>query len=142
MPFWGTKDGCYSQIQYYYSLCDYYLNDAFNHEMAITGHYNANQDHLAIQDIIYWCSDIRLAIRCLEIRDNAFSPTNAIPYYLNNYVGGGVTMLDILAVMSVATAEELKAFIAVTDAYRAALWDMPYDSEYYALFVRYFKSWH
>jgi len=62
-------------------------------------------------------------------------------YWINNNWGVGITMLDLIAQMSIATPDEIMTFICLEDAYRAALWDRPYNPEYFATMVRAFKSW-
>jgi len=55
--------------------------------------------------------------------------------------GGGVTMGDILAEMQSASFEELKQFMGITQAYKVAVWDAPFNEEYYAAMARGFKTW-
>lgn len=89
-----------------------------------------------------------------EASVNIYSATNSVQrwcIYLFNWIDDNwpendvdkyeLSMLNILAEMAIATPDELMAFIAVTDAYRAALWDKPYNPTYYATFVRHFKLW-
>lgn len=52
-----------------------------------------------------------------------------------------LTMLKLIAIMSIAKPAEIMTFICLTDAYHASLWDRPYNPEYFATMVRAFKSW-
>jgi hypothetical protein len=65
--------------------------------------------------------------------------------YINNFAfnggGNGVTMGDILAEMLSATFDELTSFMGITQAYKVAVWDAPFNEAYYAALARGFKSW-
>lgn len=65
--------------------------------------------------------------------------------YINNFGfgggGGGITMADILAEMLSATFEELTQFMGITQAYKVAVWDAPFNEEFYAALARGFKVW-
>jgi len=62
--------------------------------------------------------------------------------YLNDGLGGGdVTMEGILAAMMAATPEEIVQFMGITQAYKVAVWDAPYNEEFYAALARGFKVW-
>lgn len=70
-------------------------------------------------------------VKCLQYIDaNAF-----------NGGGGGVTMGDILSEMMSATFGELTTFMGITQAYKVAVWDAPYNEEFYAALARGFKTW-
>jgi hypothetical protein len=70
-----------------------------------------------------------------------FDNLNQALLWINNNWGGALTMLQLIAAMSVAMPDEIMTFICLEDAYRAALWDRPYNPEYFATMVRAFKSW-
>lgn len=61
--------------------------------------------------------------------------------YIDNNWPSTLTMLSLIAAMSIATPDEIMTFICLTDAYHASLWDRPYNPEYFATMVRAFKSW-
>ena len=70
-------------------------------------------------------------VKCLQYIDgNAF-----------NGGGGGVTMDDILNEMLTASFEQLTKFMGITQAYKVAVWDAPYNEEFYAALARGFKTW-
>jgi hypothetical protein len=64
-----------------------------------------------------------------------FDPHFVVPYFLTNHIGK-IDMLSLIAAMSIPTTEEMKTFICLEDAFRAAIWDKPYNPEYYALMVK------
>ena len=53
--------------------------------------------------------------------------------------GGTVTMSAILSAMLAAQYDELQQFIGLEDAYRSALWDQPFNAEFYAALARGFR---
>lgn len=61
-------------------------------------------------------------------------------YWINdNWPGDGdgvVTMDAILSCMITATFSQLQTFVGLVDAYRVALWNEPFNSEYYAALAR------
>lgn len=62
--------------------------------------------------------------------------------YLNDNIGGGeVTMAAILTAMMAATADEITEFMGITQAYKVAVWDAPFNEEFYAALARGFKVW-
>jgi len=75
-----------------------------------------------IKYYLIWCLDY--------INDNAF---NGEP--------GDVDMSAIINAMLAATFDELTKFMGISDAYRAAVWDAPFNEEFYAALARGFKAW-
>ncbi len=55
--------------------------------------------------------------------------------------GGEVTMAAILSEMMAASFEELTSFMGITQAYKVAVWDAPFNEEFYAALAREFKTW-
>lgn len=53
--------------------------------------------------------------------------------------GASVTMDDILTAMLTAEYDQLQKFIGIEDAYRSALWDQPFNSEFYAALANGFR---
>jgi hypothetical protein len=62
--------------------------------------------------------------------------------YLNGGIGAGdVTMAAILSAMMEATSKEIEEFMGITQAYKVAVWDAPFNEEFYAALARGFKTW-
>lgn len=59
----------------------------------------------------------------------------------DNWPSNGVTMDAILTAMLSASNEQLTAWMGITDAYKCAVWDAPFNAEYYAALARGFKQW-
>jgi len=55
--------------------------------------------------------------------------------------GGGCTMDDILTEMLSADFGQLQKFIGITDAYRMAIWNAPFNADFYAALARGFEQW-
>ena len=56
------------------------------------------------------------------------------------YAGqGSVDMDGLLNAMLLADYEQLQKFVGISDAYRCAIWDQPFNSEFYAALARGFR---
>lgn len=55
--------------------------------------------------------------------------------------GGSVDMDSILNAMLAAKFDELQKFIGLVDAYRVALWNAPFNADFYAALARGFAQW-
>ena len=66
-------------------------------------------------------------------------------YWINRFAGGGapaeVDMDTILTAMTTASFEQLTSFMGITQAYKIAVWDAPFNEEYYAALARGFRQW-
>jgi hypothetical protein len=66
----------------------------------------------------------------------------AMNWIKNNLNSGGaaaLTMGDLLTAMLTAKYDELQAFIGIEDAFRSAIWDQPFNSQYYAALANGFR---
>lgn len=54
---------------------------------------------------------------------------------------GAVTMDAIVSAMLGANESQYTYFVGLIDAYRSALWDAPFNAEFYAALARGFKLW-
>lgn len=68
------------------------------------------------------------------------SDWNISGHYMSIYYagtgGGGVDMDGILNAMLAASFDDLRQFIGIEDAYRTALWNQPFNAEFYAALAR------
>lgn len=53
--------------------------------------------------------------------------------------GASITIDDILNAMLAADYDQLSKFIGIEDAYRSAIWDQPFNAEFYAALARGFR---
>ena len=65
----------------------------------------------------------------------------AVYYASKEPAGGEVTMAAILSAMLGAKFTELQDFIGIEDAYRVALWNAPFNANFYAALARGFIKW-
>jgi len=133
------------------SLQSHWTQGKDNFSLAVSEHtaalaaWTAGNDHEAIRLLCNTAYYDTYALRCIAQYDEAANDQSELMESL--YWGGQVppsyvlTMLKLIAVMSVAMPDEIMTFICLEDAYRAALWDRPYNPEYFATMVRAFKSW-
>lgn len=71
--------------------------------------------------------------------NNSYNQPERVPYYLEHCVGGDaaeVTMDAILTAMITADFDELQKFVGLSDAYRTAIWNQPFNAEFYAALAR------
>lgn len=64
-------------------------------------------------------------------------------HWIDDNIGGGggeVTMDAILTAMLAAEYDEIQQFVGIVDAYRVALWDTWFNTEFYAALARGFKE--
>ena len=73
-------------------------------------------------------------IDLFEIIDNRFNA-------LEGAEPADLTMAAILQCMLTATAAEIKYFVGILDGYRQAVWNKPFDSEFFAALARGFEQW-
>jgi hypothetical protein len=54
---------------------------------------------------------------------------------------GTIDMDAIINAMLKATFDQLQYFIGLEDAYRVALWNAPFNADFYAALARGFQKW-
>ena len=119
-----------------------YSNYAIEHFNDALAHWNLNQDHLAIQDLISGAKDANVAAGYAGYGYTPFDLVGPWWWYFTNCLDAGeVTMSSILLAMLTADFEQLKKFVGIFDAYRVAIWNAPFDAEYYAAIARGFQKW-
>ena len=118
---------------------------AFNSAQEAYIHWNANQDHEAIYDLYSAIRRLQEGMYLLVGKNVPDTGDYALPYFLRTYTietgGDEFTMGLLLSTMSEASADELKYFIGLNDAYRQSIWDKPFDKEYFAALARGFEQW-
>jgi hypothetical protein len=56
-------------------------------------------------------------------------------------MGGTLDMDAILNAMLAADFDQLTNFVGIEDAYRVAVWNAPFNAEFYAALARGFQKW-
>lgn len=95
----------------------YYAADGFGTEMNPFMYTGSNNFRYWLQQMFNW------------IHNN-----------LNSTPTVSLAMGDILTAMLQATFDELTGFVGIEDAYRSALWNKPFNAEYYAALARGFMQ--
>lgn len=110
-------------------------------------HWNSNQDHLAIEDLITAVYNNNQAGEYIiwgyfwgyggstNMIPTALDRNMACPF-ITEAPGGEVNMDSILSAMIAADFDELLKFIGIVDAYRVSLWNEPFNAEFYAALAR------
>jgi len=75
--------------------------------------------------------------------DNMYDDMFAAMGWIDDNIGGGggVDMDGILTAMITAEFTELQKFIGLVDAYRVAIWNAPFNAEFYGALARGFAQW-
>lgn len=110
---------------------------------------NADLDTLAVQTTIVgvrtWTYAALIHLRnMVAAHINGLGPDSTwSSHYMATYYAwresGGVDMDSILNAMLTAEYDQLQKFIGIEDAYRSALWDQPFNAEFYAALANGFR---
>lgn len=118
-----------------------YSGKALTHINAAESHWNLNQDHLAIQDIISALRDVNLAAAYAGYGYAPFDYVGPWWWYFTNCIGETeLTMADILDTMLAAEPYEINYFVGIVDAYRQSIWNKPFNVEFFAALARGFEE--
>lgn len=86
--------------------------------------------------------DVYTALKYLIWCNSLGNNPERIPYYLEYFTGSDEFTMDVLlSTMLDASFEQLTSFMGITKAYEIAVWDAPFNEEYYAALARGFKEW-
>lgn len=85
--------------------------------------------------------NLYIPIEMLVFGNTGSTEPKRIPYMMANCLGGDIDMDAILNAMLAASFEELQKFIGIEDAYRSAVWDAPFNADFYAALARGFRQW-
>jgi len=102
-----------------------------------------NRDHNAINYLYAVVARLRDSLYEVVGKGYPLSSQYAVPEFLEDHTisEGGVDMPGILAAMMQSSNDEYKQFIGIVDAYRMALWNQPFNVEFYAALARGFANW-
>lgn len=119
--------------------------DATDSWFDIQAHWQAGEDHAAIYDIMIWMTFMKGCINDVwnfSWNNPDKSRTLESIYWAHTDIDiPELNMASIIIAMYGATPSEFKDFIGIEDAYRQALWNMPFNREYYAELARGFAEW-
>lgn len=134
----GDRDSDLTLIRSYYNSANTKNTAAMGYIQDAYTHWNLNQDHAAIEDMLSACSQLWYAIDYLIYKYTPFYWDMPIPHFLQYHTTekAEVDMDGILNAMLAAEFEELQKFIGIVDAYRMSLWNKPFNAEFYAALAR------
>lgn len=82
-----------------------------------------------------------IALQAITFGNTGYTDPKRVPYMFLNCTGGDVDMDMILTAMLSAKFAQLEKFIGLIDAYRLAIWNAPFNAEFYASLARGFQKW-
>ena len=93
------------------------------------------------QHLKTYMSNVYTCLQMFAYGSTAQDVPDRVPYMLANCLGGTLDMDAILNAMLSADFDELQKFIGISDAYRVALWNAPFNAEFYSALARGFQKW-
>lgn len=135
-----------ADIKNNYLNADDHVAYAWEYRYYAFEHWESNQDHAAIEDLL--TAVYQLIFSNLDLIDN-YSPYangGAVYHFLNKYTWpyvqpAVVDMDSILVAMFDVSPHQIMLFEAYTQAYKASIWNAPFDEEYHAALVRKWRLW-
>jgi len=140
-------DALISELEDKYGLAETQTYQARGAATAALNHWYASEDHDAISHLIAAVEKNNQAIEYVLSQGfygwsgdthallNALNRDKACPF-ITEAPPSEVTMDNILSAMITAAFDELQTFVGLVDAYRVALWNEPFNAEYYAALAR------
>ena len=123
-----TRETTLADMDLYHTRINQYKNYAVNYTEDAETHWNLNQDHLAIEDILKALAWITTSLGyCAGIYEE-YAPKGIVPYFLRNFTGEA----DELTAKAICEAWAKDDFtgrgitIAFIDRMRQLLWDEPF----------------
>jgi len=103
-------------------------------------HWDAAQDHLAIEDLLNACDHLRLSCAYADYAYSPYDSDGANVWYLENCIDiPEVDMAAILNAMLAAELDEIMYFVGLTDAYKQSVWNQEFNQEFFAALARGFN---
>lgn len=109
---------------------------------AAETHWNANDDHEAIYDMIVSINKLNMCVDMFTYRYDPFYPEFMLIHIIEQHLA--VPSLDMDAILNTmlgADFDQLQKFIGIVDAYRVAIWNAPFNAYFYGALARGFQKW-
>jgi hypothetical protein len=127
---WADFPWYYSYYTMELTNCQSGINDAGTHGFSVQG----------FNDLLYAIVSLKYAVEGI-LGDQLDTFANAFSVNLWYYAHGGTLDMDtLLNVMLTADFEQLTQFVGISDAYRSAIWDQPFNSQFYAALAQGFRA--
>ena len=119
-----------------------YSNRTLVHMSDAWSHWNAFDDHAAIEDILHGLSDANAAAGYAGYGYAPFDYVGPWWWYFTNCITiPEITMDSILSVMLSADPDQVEYFVGLVDAYRQSIWNRPFNQEFFTALARGFEQW-
>ena len=123
-----------------YSLT--YSNRCLDHMADAWSHWNAAEDHLAIEDILKGLSDTNVAAGYAGYGYAPFDYVGPWWWYFTNCIEAVTLEAMIQAVISpVALDVDRQVWVLLWDAYRATMYEKPFDLTFHSYWIKQFMTW-
>lgn len=135
----GSRALDLAEIAFHYGYAALHSTAASDDNTAAYNHWVLSEDHDSLLDLIQANSHCITAIQMLAGKMYPFDPESAVPHFLDSHTigeDGDVTMDAILTAMITADFDQLQKFTGLVDAYRVALWNEPFNADFYAALAR------
>lgn len=86
-------------------------------------------------------SNIYICLEMLTYGNTGGNTPYRVPYMFSNCIGGDVDMDAILNAMLAANFDQVTKCVGIIDAYRVAVWDAPFNQDFYAALARGWRIW-
>ncbi len=144
-PYKETVDDLESR----YQASKSYIANASSRTGQARTHWNANQDHAALDDLIEAVAFVVLVFKQIVYKWD--DPVLSYPlidvlkldweYTNETFPSFDLSFLDIIEAYINADDDHRSGWQLLTDAYQASMYDKPFDLEYHTGWVARFRSW-
>lgn len=137
-----SYDTLIAQLQTDYDLANQAFSNTVFYRSTASTKWDTGDDHGAIGDILTCLSEVInyqagiMSFGYWGWPDYGYSLIDALHRSRACPFDGGVTMDAILSAMITADFDELQKFTGLVDAYRVALWNEPFNADFYAALAR------
>lgn len=119
-----------------------YSNRCMNHMSDAWTHWGVLEDHEAIEDILSGLSDANIAAGYAGYGYAPFDYVGPWWWYLTNCVEA-VTLeaMDMAFMSPDAKDVDREVWVLLQDAYRATMYEKPFNLEFHSYWIKQFTSW-
>jgi len=116
-------------------------SDDFFDDWVMTQYWIETHVYECLTDVKNAMTYTNNAIRYLISYSPIYTPKYTIPYWMQHFGGGEITIVDLIAAYIDAEDDHRSAWQLLTDAYKASMYDKPFDLEYHKTWVQRFMQW-
>ncbi|GAI70891.1 unnamed protein product [marine sediment metagenome] len=138
---WTVKQDCIDDIVSNYEASRDKCNLAWQDLDEAERFNNMSLFKTAIEHLIEAVNYNLYATYYILVRNTAYTPNYAVPYFFTNHTDGVLTMSDILEAMKNAKPHQPLLFMGYLEAYKASVWNATFDETFFADLVRKWLIW-